>query len=169
MLGGMSVTKASLTLLNTSPGELEAWATARSMLRALAITSAAGTPLPVASPTTTPSWSSQRCSSRLSAEWVAAVGEPAPRVLRAHRVQSPADGLQERLARPGLRLPQERLDLGEGLLDRREIRRVGRQEQQRAAPCFDEVAHPFAPVRAEVVQHHHLTRPQRRRQDPLYV
>ena len=53
------MTKASFTLPNTSPGEEEpkAWATALSMLRALDITSAAGTPLPVASPTTSP-----RCS-----------------------------------------------------------------------------------------------------------
>ena len=44
------------------PGEEEpkAWATALSMVRALAITSAAGTPLPVASPTTTPSLPSER-------------------------------------------------------------------------------------------------------------
>jgi hypothetical protein len=56
MLGGMSMTSESLTLANTSPGEEEAnaWATARSMLRVLAITKAAGTPLPVASPTTMP-------------------------------------------------------------------------------------------------------------------
>src|SRR5829696_6607274 len=43
MLGGMSVTSESLTLSNTSPGEDEprTWARARSMVRALAITSAA--------------------------------------------------------------------------------------------------------------------------------
>jgi hypothetical protein len=54
MLGGMSVAGGSLTLLNTSPGESEPWAMARSMLRALAITRAVGTPWPVASPTTMP-------------------------------------------------------------------------------------------------------------------
>ena len=53
-VGGMSVTSESLTFHNTSPGELGTRATALSMLRALAITRAAGTPLLVAAPTTMP-------------------------------------------------------------------------------------------------------------------
>src|SRR5919112_2832469 len=50
-----------------------------------------------------------------------------------------------------------------------EVRRIGRQEQQRAAPPFDQLAHPLPLMRAEVVQDHHLPRPQRRRQNLLHI
>src|SRR5215213_8633764 len=56
MLGGMSGTITSFTLFKTSPGELRRWAEARSMVRVVAITRAAGTPLSVTSPTTRPKW-----------------------------------------------------------------------------------------------------------------
>ena len=56
MFGGISATNASLTRAKTSPGERSTrLGTALSMPRVVAITSAAGMPLPVASPTTRPS------------------------------------------------------------------------------------------------------------------
>ena len=45
MLGGMSRTITSFTLFSTSPGESRRWAEARSMVRVVAITMAAGTTL----------------------------------------------------------------------------------------------------------------------------
>ena len=56
MLEGMLGTSASLTRRSISPGEEEsdAWETALSMPKVVDMTSAAGTPLPVASPTTSP-------------------------------------------------------------------------------------------------------------------
>ena len=62
MLGGMRANNVSLTCSSTSPGEEEskAWATRCSMPQVVDITSAAGTPLPVASPTTSPSRPSER-------------------------------------------------------------------------------------------------------------
>jgi len=54
VLWGMSGYNASLTRLSTSLDEPKVWATARSMPRVVAITNAAGMPLPVASPTTRP-------------------------------------------------------------------------------------------------------------------
>ena len=58
ILGGMSRTITSFTRFSTSPGESSRWAEARSMVRVVAITMAAGTPLSVTSPTTSPRWSS---------------------------------------------------------------------------------------------------------------
>src|SRR5215211_198430 len=57
MFEGMRATNVSLTRSSTSFGEEEpnACETACSMPQVVAITSAAGTPLPVASPTTSPS------------------------------------------------------------------------------------------------------------------
>jgi hypothetical protein len=62
MLGGMRASNVSLTRDSTSPGEEEpkAWATALSMLEVASATRAAGIPLPVASPTTTPTRPSSR-------------------------------------------------------------------------------------------------------------
>ena len=55
MLEGMSVARGLVDPSQCIPaGDSEAWATARSVLRVEAIIRAAGTPLPVASPTTTP-------------------------------------------------------------------------------------------------------------------
>ena len=57
MLEGMRATNVSLTWASTSPGEEESRARAAScnIPQVVDITNAAGTPLPVASPTTSPS------------------------------------------------------------------------------------------------------------------
>src|SRR5919199_1409061 len=54
MLGGMSGSRTVLTCASTAPGESSRAAVARSSARVVAITSAAGTPLSVTSPTTSP-------------------------------------------------------------------------------------------------------------------
>jgi hypothetical protein len=80
------------------------------------------------------------------------MGEEGVGVGRGDRVE----GRQQRLERPGGQPPQVRFKLGEGMLDRVEVGRVGRQEQQPAAYRLDQMADPLALVRAQVVQHHYL-------------
>src|SRR5215213_10761058 len=91
---------------------------------------------------------SQRFSLRLSVERVAAVAKVARGVPRGDRRDRTADGLKERHARSGFGLPKERLELAEGLLDGREVRRVWRQVNQRAASRLHEGPDPLAPVGA---------------------
>src|SRR5215210_198066 len=112
---------------------------------------------------------SQRFSLRLSVERVAAVAKVARGVPRGDRRDRTADGLQKRHARSGLGLPKERLELAEGLLDGREVRRVWWQVNQRAASRLHEGPDPLVPVGAEVVHNDHLARTQRRREHPLDV
>src|ERR671921_1740186 len=67
MLGGMYAKSTSLTSLSIRPGsEPPLWATARRTLWVLAIISAAGTPWPVASPTTSPNGRLRGLGSRRS-------------------------------------------------------------------------------------------------------
>ena len=60
MLAGMRANNASLVRSSTSPGESRERATALNMPQVVDITSAAGTPLPVASPTIRLSLPSER-------------------------------------------------------------------------------------------------------------
>ena len=75
---------------------------------------------------------SQRFSRRLIGERVAAVGEEAPDVGGADRPQRLADGLDQGLAGAGRRRAQQGLQLGEGLLDGREVRGAGRPKTSSA-------------------------------------
>ncbi len=93
---------------------------------------------------------------------VAGVGEPAGDVGGGDGVQGGGDrGVQ---GRPGARRGRldQRLDLAEGLLDRGQVRRVGRQEHQLAAGGGDQVADPVGLVGADVVHHDHHPRRERR-------
>src|SRR4051794_23356033 len=93
---------------------------------------------------------SQRFSEGLSGE-MAGVREPAGDVSRGHCVQCGGDrGVQGRPGARGRGLDQG-LDLAEGLLDRRQVRRVSGQEHQLAAGGFDQRADPVGLVRAGVV------------------
>ena len=62
-------------------------------------------------------------------------------------------------------LAQQRLEFREHLLDRVEIGRVGRQEQQVRARRPDRCPHRLAFVAAEIVEHDDITGPERRHQD----
>ena len=92
------------------------------------------------------------------------MSEPARRVSCRYLPQRSPDRFDERLAAAGCGLLQQRLDLREGLFDGREIRRIGRQKQQRAALALDQFAHPLSLVRAEIVQYDYLPGPERGRQ-----
>src|SRR3712207_4171704 len=57
-------------------------------------------------------------------------------------------------------LAQERLEVREGIFDRVEVRRVGREVEQARAGGLDELAGVRAPVTRQVVHHHDIARPQ---------
>ena len=54
------------------------------------------------------------------------------RILAGNSLDGEADRFLERLRGTGSESAQDGLDLGECLFDRREVRRVGREEEQRA-------------------------------------
>ena len=62
----------------------------------------------------------------------------------------------ERLLGAGAQSTQDSCDLGEGLLDRREVRRVGRQEEQLAVARFNRLAKTVGFVGAQVIHDDHL-------------
>src|SRR5215212_3064244 len=55
------------------------------------------------------------------------------------------------------KLSEDVLDLGERLLNRVQVRRIGWYEHQFRTPRFDEFPYPLGPVRSEVVHHHYLS------------
>ena len=62
----------------------------------------------------------------------------------------------------GAQPAQDRFDLGKRLLDRREVGRVGRQEEELAVPRFNRLANTGGLVDAQIIEYHHLSRAQRR-------
>ncbi len=75
---------------------------------------------------------------------VAAALKEAAGVLLADRSKRFYGGLEERFQGSCLRLPDEVLHLGEGLLYGVEVRRVARQKPQLASPLLDEAPDPPA-------------------------
>ncbi len=68
------------------------------------------------------------------------MGEPCQGIIGRDRLDRHPHGLREGLVGAGAQLAQDSLDLGECLLDRREVGRVGRKKEQVAVPCFDGLA-----------------------------
>ena len=64
---------------------------------------------------------------------------------------------------------QPMLDLGEHLLDRVEVRRVGRQEREPGAGCEDCTACRPSPMAAEVIENDDVSRAKHRQQELLDV
>jgi hypothetical protein len=100
---------------------------------------------------------------------VPAMPEVAAGVIRADRPECLFGGLKKRFQDPGLRPPQQGLYLREGLFYGVEVRRVGRQQPQLAAPLFDELSDPATPMHGEVVHKDYLPRLKRRGQDLPHV
>jgi len=90
---------------------------------------------------------------------IAAVGEVVPGIARRDRVERVADGGLQRSGGARLGAAQQRLELGERLLDRRAVGRGGGQEAQLAARRFHQLAHRVALVRRHGVEHEDLPRP----------
>src|SRR5215212_7681039 len=95
--------------------------------------------------------------------------EPSHYILRTDRDECLGYGLIECLPRSLSSLPHQVLYLREGLFYGVEVRRVRWQEHQVAAPNFDELPHPFRPVRPQPIEHHHLSFDEARCQSLLHV
>ena len=80
-----------------------------------------------------------------------------------------ANGRPERVSGACRRLPEQRLELGEQLLDRVEVRAVGRQVEDRGAGFRDRLAHTIDLVGREVVEHHDVAGFEAWRQELLDV
>jgi len=65
--------------------------------------------------------------------------EPAMRVLRCDRIERHSQGIEQRLTGAGGQPPQDGLELGERLLDGRQIGRVGGQEDELAATGLNDL------------------------------
>src|SRR3712207_2186790 len=100
---------------------------------------------------------------------VAAVLEESTGVPGGDHRQRPTYRLIQAFFRPGFGFTQEPLDLRESFFYRVEIRRVGRQVDEKAAALFDQLAYTFAFMSAQVVHHNHLTLAQRGPQNLLHV
>ena len=66
-------------------------------------------------------------------------------------------------------LAQCRLEFGEGLLDRVEVRAVGRQVDQLSTLRSDRLGNAGGFVTAQIVEHHNVLRPQRGREHLLDI
>jgi len=82
----------------------------------------------------------EQLSGSLIRQGVTRMGEPSDGIVVGTGLDGQADRLLERVVGACTESPQERLDLGERLLDRREVGRVGRQEEQVAAARRDVAA-----------------------------
>lgn len=73
-----------------------------------------------------------------------------------------AESLRHGVEAAGGPFSQQRLEFGEGHLDRVEIGRIGRQEQEPSTTRFDQVFGPFAFMEADVVENDDIARRQGR-------
>ena len=106
----------------------------------------------------------EQLSDRLSRKNVPGVGEPRRGVVAGNRLDGEANCFLERLLRARAQAAQDGFDLRERLLNGREVRRIGRQEEQLAAARFNGKANTVGFVGAQIVQHDDLSRSQRRRE-----
>ena len=97
------------------------------------------------------------------------MGEPCGGVLRGDCGQGLGDSGLQRFQTSGLGRAQEMFDLGPGLLDGIEVRRVGRQLQQTSSRACHELAHARYLVGRQVIHDHHLPGTQPRTQDLLPI
>lgn len=79
-------------------------------------------------------------------------------ILGAHAVQACADHLVQCFDGQVSHAAQKGLELREGGFNRREIRRIRGQKQQRATLCFTGLLHTPAFVNREVIHNHDVPR-----------
>jgi hypothetical protein len=95
--------------------------------------------------------------------------EPSFGVIGGELWQQFCDGLIKGLFCPCLGRAQQLLELGPGLFDGVQVRRVRRQVKQLGSCRLDSFAHSLDLVRTEIVHHHHIARPQFRTQDLIQI
>jgi hypothetical protein len=89
---------------------------------------------------------------------VSAVLEPCFGILGSDCFEGVGDGLIESIRTPGFGCTQELLELGPGLLDGIQIRRVGRQIEKLCVAGLNQLAYPRHLMRRQVVHHHDVAR-----------
>ena len=109
-------------------------------------------------------WQLEQLSSTLSRQGVASVGEPGARVSGGDGLDRPMHRLHQRLVSARPQPAQDRLELGERLLDGGAVGRIRRQEEQFTAARGEGVADAGGLMHAQIVQHDHLPGPQLWRQ-----
>ena len=97
------------------------------------------------------------------------MGKPASSVRHRDHFPSLSQRGAERLRGARLRTPQSRLELRPARLNRRQIRPIGRQVGNLSPTLSKRLGNPCNLLRAQVIHHHHVARPQRRPQDLLNV
>ena len=88
------------------------------------------------------------------------MGEGVRACLRRKRLQSGCAGGLQLVARPRGGLPQQRLQLGKRLLNRIEVRRIRRQEDQAGARLLNGCPGGLPLMSGEIGKHAQVTRPE---------
>ena len=83
--------------------------------------------------------------------------EPPARIGSGDREQGLGDGFKERLVGTGADAPEYGLQLGERLLNRRQIRRISRQEEELTPLSFDEFSYFISFMNTGIIHNHDLT------------
>ena len=84
--------------------------------------------------------------------------EPASRIVGGNGFNGQANGLLEGVLGAGAEAAQDRFELGERLLDRREIWRIGRQEEHFALPFSQRLTDARCFMHAQIIQDYYLSR-----------
>jgi hypothetical protein len=119
--------------------------------------------------TSSPPASSSSSCSRLGWRAVASVRDVVLAFGLREAIEQFADAFPKALSVPRFSSAEQRLEFGEDLLDRIEVRRVGRQEAQLGAGALDGIARGFSLVAAEIVENDDVARPQARDEDLLDI
>lgn len=83
--------------------------------------------------------------------------KPPERILSGNTGQRLNDRFLQRLAGSSPDPSQDGFQFGKGSFDRREVGRIGRQEQELASSCFDSLFHARTQVDREVIQNDDLS------------
>src|SRR5581483_625071 len=97
------------------------------------------------------------------------MSKPAESILGSDESQSLGNGLLQVFARASAQPTQGGLQLGESLLNGREVRRVSRQKQEATAASFNGLLDARSQVNREIIQDHNLSRFEAGSQDLFHV
>src|SRR5258708_27245429 len=97
------------------------------------------------------------------------MGKPAESVLGSNEKQRLGNRLLESFSRTSALSTQKRLHFGESLLNRREIGRIRRQEQEVTPSSFDSLFHARSLMNAQIIQDHDLSGTQAGSKQLLYI
>ncbi len=97
------------------------------------------------------------------------MGKPTESVLGSNEKQRLGNRLLESFSRTSALSTQKRLHFGESLLNRREIGRIRRQEQEVTPSSFDSLFHARSLMNAQIIQDHDLSGTQAGSKQLLYI